>query len=89
MDVIPVNFGLKYRPPKLGIQYYLKDQPTTHFVHEIPLAFLSKVGGGSNVNIDAIVKEIIEANKQYLNPKIVSDKQVRRLIDRMHKTLTN
>ena len=41
MDVVPVNFGLKYRPPKLGIQYYVASQPSVTLVHEIPLAFLN------------------------------------------------
>ena len=84
MEVIPVNFGLKYKPPKLGIQYYVPDQPTTHFVHEISLAFVT-----SKSNIDMVTKEIIEKNKFYLNPKVVSTGQVRRLIDRLVKTLNN
>jgi hypothetical protein len=84
MEVIPVNFGLKYKPPKLGIQYYLKDQPTTHFVHEICLSFVTKF-----TNIEIVTKEVIEKNKFYLNPKVVSANQVRRLIDRLIKTLNN
>ena len=82
MDVIPVNFGLKYRPPKLGVQYYLRDQPTTHFVHEISLSQLNK-----SSNIDAVVRDIIEKNRFYLNPKVVSQSQVRRLVERMVRTL--
>ena len=62
-----MNFGLKYRPPKLGIEYYLKDQPETHFVHDISLAFVNK-----NSNIDNVTMDLIETNKFYLNPKIVS-----------------
>lgn len=42
MEVVPVNFGLKYKPPKLGVEYYIKDQPNMHFVHEIPLSFVNK-----------------------------------------------
>ena len=37
MEVVPLNFGLKYRPPKLGIQYYLSSQPQVTLVYEIPL----------------------------------------------------
>lgn len=84
MEVIPVNFGLKYRPPKLGVQYVMRDSPTTHFVHEIPLAFVTKTA-----NVDVVVKEIIEQNKMYLNPKVVSVNQVKRLIERLVKTLNN
>jgi hypothetical protein len=53
MEVIPENFGLKYKPPKLGIQYYMKGDPEAHFVHEIPLSFVSKLS-----NPDAIAREI-------------------------------
>jgi hypothetical protein len=83
MEVVPVNFGLKYKPPKLGIQYYLKDQPTTHFVHEIPLSFVSK-----GTNVESVTKEIIEKNKFYLNPKVVSSRQVSRLVERLVKQLS-
>lgn len=67
MEVIPVNFGLKYKPPKLGVQYHIRDQPNSFFVHEIPLSFVQK-----GANIDLTTKEIIDKNKVYLNPKIVS-----------------
>ena len=82
MEVVPINFGLKYKPPKLGVQYHIKDQPTSHFVHEIPLSFVTK-----NSNVESVVKEIIEKNKFYLNPKIVSSGQVRRLVERLVKNL--
>ncbi len=67
MEVVPVNFGLKYKPPKLGVEYYVKDQPNAHFVHEIPLSFVNKT-----TNIDSVTSDIFEKNKPYLNPKIVS-----------------
>ena len=84
MEVVPVNFGLKYKPPKLGVEYYLKESPATHFVHEIPLAFVTQ-----SANVDALTKEIIEKNKFYLNPKVVSAAQVRRLVDRLVKQLAS
>jgi hypothetical protein len=67
MEVVPLNFGLKYKPPKLGVEYYLKDQPDTHFVHEIPLSFI-----GKGTNVDQVARELVDKNKFYLNPKIVS-----------------
>jgi hypothetical protein len=80
MEVVPVNFGLKYKPPKLGVEYYLKDQPETHFVHEIPLSFISK-----GTKVDEVAKDLVEKNKFYLNPKIVSLSQIKRLVERMIK----
>ena len=82
MEIIPVNFGLKYRPAKLGVEYHLKDQPNAHFVHEIPLAFVTKYS-----DIDDVTDELFEKNAIYLNPRVVSHNQVRRLIDRLVKNL--
>jgi hypothetical protein len=67
MEVVPVNFGLKYRPPKLGVQYYIKNQPNAHFVHEISLAMVDK-----GTNVDHLISDLFESNKFYLNPKVVS-----------------
>lgn len=67
MEVVPVNFGLKYRPPKLGVQYYVSNQPNAFFVHDIPLTFVSK-----DSNIESVTKELFEQHKFYLNPKVVS-----------------
>ena len=78
MDVVPVNFGLKYRPPKLGIQYYVASQPSVTLVHEIPLAFLNKTS-----NIDSVIKDLVDKNKLYLNPKVVSTNQIKRLLSRL------
>ena len=52
-------------------------------MHEIPLSFVLK-----GANVDFTTKEIIEKNKVYLNPKIVSTQQVRRLVERLIKFLT-
>lgn len=52
-------------------------------MHEIPLSFLNK-----GTNIDFVTKDIIDQNKFYLNPKVVSQGQVRRLVERMVKYVT-
>ena len=67
MEVVPVNFGLKYKPPKLGVEYYIRDQPNMHFVHEIPLSFVTK-----QTNVDLVTSDMFEKHKNYLNPKVVS-----------------
>ena len=67
MEVVPLNFGLKYRPPKLGIQYYISDKPQVTLVYEIPLNTVSKQS-----NVDVLAKELFEKHKLYLNPKVVS-----------------
>jgi len=52
-------------------------------VHEIPLSFISK-----GANVESVTKELVDMNKFYLNPKIVSQSQVRRLIERLVKYIS-
>lgn len=82
VEIVPVNFGLKYKPAKLGVQYHIKDQPNAHFVHEIPLSFVTKYS-----DIDDVTDQLFEKNSIYLNPRVVSHHQVRRLVDRLVKQL--
>ena len=82
MEVVPVNFGLKYNPPKLGVEYYMRENPTMHFVHEIPLSIVSKT-----TNAEQFTSDMFEKHKHYLNPKVVSQSQVKRLIDKLIRTL--
>lgn len=67
MEVVPVNFGLKYKPPKLGVEYYMKDQPGQRFVHEIPLSCVNK-----GTNVEVLTQDMFSQHKMYLNPKVVS-----------------
>ena len=81
MEIIPVNFGLKYKPPKLGIQYFIQGQPTT-FVHEIALSFVTR-----SSNVDQVCRDLVDKNKMYLNPKVVGYPQIRRLVERLVKQI--
>lgn len=36
-SVIPLTFGVKFRPPKLGIEYCLQTRPNAKFKHDISL----------------------------------------------------
>ena len=80
-EVIPTNFGLKYNPPKLGIQYYFKENKKATFVHEIPLAHLAK-----GVDPSDATRELFKQNATFLNKGKVSEKQVEKLI---HKLLNH
>lgn len=82
MDIVPINFGLKYKPAKLGVEYHMKGQPDAHFVHEIPLTFVSKYS-----DIDDVTDELFEKFPMYLNVRMVSHHQVRRLVERLVKAL--
>lgn len=82
-QIIPVNFGLKYRPPKLGVQYQIAGGSASGtFVHEISLSFIT-----SQSDIDLTTKELIEKNQTYLNCKLVNASQVKRLVERLVKYL--
>jgi hypothetical protein len=61
-EIVPINFGLKYKPPKLGIQYHMKNQPNATFLHEISLSHVSK-----STNLESLVRDLFESNSVYLN----------------------
>jgi predicted Zn-dependent protease with MMP-like domain len=61
---VPVNFGLKYRPPKLGLQYQIANKETTvkdaifpTFVHEISLHWVT-----ADSDVDSVFNDIVDAN---------------------------
>ena len=81
-DVIPTNFGLKYNPPKLGIQYYFKENEKASFVHEIPLNFVSKYS-----DPEEVARELFKTNSTFLNQARVSMKQVETLVTKLQQTL--
>ena len=65
-EVIPTNFGLKYSPPTLGVQYYFKENsnPSASFVHEIELTDLEP-----NSDIKDLTKNLFANNSTFLNQK--------------------
>lgn len=83
--VIPTNFGLKYNPPKLGIQYYFKENPKATFVHEVTL---EDVDSKEN---DELVNDLFAKHKKFIDPKVVSRNQLENLMDRLrsHTSITH
>mmetsp|Transcript_29953 Transcript_29953/g.26516 ORF Transcript_29953/g.26516 Transcript_29953/m.26516 type:complete len:287 (+) Transcript_29953:17-877(+) len=79
--IIPINFGLKYNPPKLGIQYYVKENPNTNFVHEIILE------GVNGKRSDELIDELFTKHKKYVDPKVVSRSQLETLMDKLKTNL--
>jgi hypothetical protein len=51
-------------------------------VHEISLSFVTKYS-----DIDEATDEVFERNAEFLNPRIISHAQVRRLVERLIKAL--
>lgn len=64
--IIPVNFGLKYRPPKIGLQYQVTPGGAT-LVHEIPLSSVT-----ARSDPDQVASLLISQNMQFLSPKLVN-----------------
>ena len=76
-EIIPVNFGIKYKPAKLGLQYHIIGNPQTQFVYEIPLApFVTSEGIKSGCNdIEDVVDKIFELHASVISPKHIARKQ--------------
>ena len=83
--VIPTNFGLKYNPPKLGIQYYFRENPKATFVHEITLDFVEQKAN------EELVNDLFSNHKKFIDPKVVSRNQIENLMDRLksHASIEN
>lgn len=75
--VIPTNFGLKYNPPKLGIQYYLKENPKDTYVHEIKLEDIE------NKKCEDLLDELFTKHKKFVDPKVVSRNQLEDLMEKL------
>lgn len=74
---IPTNFGLKYNPPKLGIQYYIKGNPKATFVHEVLIENVS------SKQVDELINDLFTKHKKFIDPKVVSRNQLENLMDRL------
>ena len=76
---MPINFGVKYDPPQIGLQYTFKDEPLAHYVYEIPLEYYVQ----NPTDTESIVKSIFEEHSQVLSPKVIGLDQVGRLVNRI------
>ena len=78
-EVVPVNFGIKFKPPKLGLQYHLPDNPINNYVYEVNLShFIAK-----SMNSDIITNYLFQTHQDYINPRIIARRQVYRLVDKV------
>ncbi|CAI2377577.1 unnamed protein product [Moneuplotes crassus] len=75
--VIPTNFGLKYDPPKLGIQYYFKENPHKTYVHEV------KLDDVQNKKSQDLLDELFTKHNKFVDPKVVSRNQIENLIEKL------
>lgn len=78
-SVIPVNFLLKYEPPKIGVKYIDKQNPGKCKVKQITLAHLRKEG----VDPDRVVQDLFKCHPKYFNSQHIKREQVRELVDKL------
>ncbi len=79
--VVPTNLGLKFSPPKIGVQYYI-DNPKASFVHEISLDHLDKWQKPND-----LATQLFEQNSTFLDQSKVSVDQVEKLLVRLMEKL--
>lgn len=79
--IIPTNFGLKYNPPKLGIQYYFKENPKATFVHEV------SIDNVENKKAEDLINELFTKHKKFVDPKVVSRNQLENLMERLKSNI--
>ena len=77
--VCPVSFGIKFSPPKLGLQYHLPGKPEEQLLYEVILTpFINK-----GLDCEGIVQQLFDSHKEYINSKVIARHQVKRLVDRV------
>lgn len=80
-NIIPLNFGVKFSPPKLGLSYFIVGQiEQQSLIYEIPLKeFL-------NLDAESVTAKIFELHRNFLNPKYIKRNQVKRLVEKVLAT---
>ena len=82
--VCPVSFGIKFSPPKLGLQYHLPGKPEEQLLYEVVLTPLINKG----LDCETIVNQLFAEHREYINSKVIARHQVRRLVDRVLSRLS-
>lgn len=80
--IIPTNFGLKYNPPKLGVQYYFKNNPKATFVHEVVIENVDSKGK------EELINDLFSKHKKFIDPKVVSRNQLENLMDKLKSNVS-
>ena len=79
LQIIPKNFGVKFNPPKLGLEYFEISNPMLQQIYEITLQPLLDKG----LSADDIVSTLFKEHKGYLHPKVIAREQLKKLVDRV------
>lgn len=66
--VIPINFGVKYKPAKLGLEYKIAELPDQICIYEVTLTSYIEQG----MNTTQIVDLLFELHCEFINPKVIA-----------------
>ncbi len=75
-DLRPLKLGVRFSPPSISLMYSIGDRKSKKYVHEVAVSSSAHVGSTPL----EIYKRLLSAEPSYLNPKLVPQKQVLRLI---------
>lgn len=80
-DLVPLNLCVKYKPPSIALHYKLNSNPEKKYIHVIKVAHLLKQHGEAN----EMYEKLLLKEPAYLNPKVISRKQIIKLIEQLYK----
>jgi len=76
-EVHALNFALRYQPPTLVLHYYIGNDKTREFAHQV------KIRIANNVTAAQIVEELQREETVYFNERVVPRKKLERLIQKL------
>lgn len=79
LKIIPVNLGVKYSPPKIGLEYHLPNQPEIQLIYEVPLVSFVE----TRILTRDIVDQLFHEHRMYLHPRVIARSQIERLVERV------
>ncbi len=72
-QIIPINFGIKYKPAKLGLQYTMV-KTKVDLVYEIPLQPFVNTHVNNPQTTEEYVEQLFELHHDVLSKKVISRK---------------
>jgi len=76
-EVHALSFALRYQPPTLVLHYYIGNDKTQEFAHQV------KIRIANNVTAAQIVEELQREETVYFNERVVPRKKLERLVQKL------
>jgi hypothetical protein len=77
-NIIPVNFGVKFSPPKLGLSYFVVGQ-----TDQVTLKYEIHMDEYLTMDAETVTATLFEIHKDFLNPKYIKRNQVKKLVEKV------